>query len=280
MSGRCAATASRVSLNRVTSNSACVSAMISCPAKIVCNARPSCPPAPAISIFIRLFLNREWGVGSGSRILSPLPTPHLFLFKPRQDVHQLPQRFRRHIFLRQDRRVNLFERPIDLQVGVVPLHADLALRVVKIVAFVYDLRGLAGDAEAVSEPRRDVNLAEVFSRQPDADPLPEVWRAAPNVDRHVVDLALDHANQFALRPAKLRVQPAYRASLRPRMVVLDEDRVNPALLILTPVIGFEEEASLVAEDLRLDDDHTGNVRGNEFHHVCAPCSNILSKYLP
>src|SRR5262249_23627593 len=49
-----------------------------------------------------------------------------FLFKPRQDVHQLPQRFRRNIFLRQDRGMDLFERPIDLQVGVVPHHADLA----------------------------------------------------------------------------------------------------------------------------------------------------------
>src|SRR5215475_5651373 len=203
-----------------------------------------------------------------------------FIFKPRQDVHQLPQRFRRHIFLRQDRGVNLFERPIDLQVRVVPLNADLALRVVKIVAFVYDLRDLTGHAESVREPGRDVNLSEVFSRQPDADPLPEVWRAAPNVDRHVVDLALDHANQFGLRSTNLRVQPAYRVALRPRMVVLDEDRVNPALLILPTVIGFEEKASLVAEDLRLDNDHTGNVRGNEFHRACAPCSNILSKYLP
>src|SRR5262245_18018339 len=172
-SGRCAVTASRVSFNRVTSNRACVSAMISCPAKTVCNARPSCPPAPVISIFIRLPPEHgEWGVGSGEwgiNLLfptprSPFPTPLLPLFKPRQNVHQLPQRFRRHIFLRQDRRMDLFERPIDLQVGVVPLHADLALRVVKIVAFVHDLRDFTGHAEAVSEPGRDVNLAEVFSR--------------------------------------------------------------------------------------------------------------------
>src|SRR5262249_60434067 len=103
--------------------------------------------------------------------------------------------------------MDLFERPIDLQVGVVPLNADLALRVVKIGAFVYDLRDLAGHAEAVSESGRDVNLPEVFSRQPDADPLPEVGRAAPNVDRHVVGLALDHANQLALRAPDLRGQP-------------------------------------------------------------------------
>src|SRR5262245_47749093 len=173
--------------------------------------------------------------------------------------------------------MDLFKRPVDLQVGVIPLNADLALLVIKIAAFVHDLRDLAGHAEPMSESGRDVNLPEVFSRQPDADPLPEMRRTAPNVDRHVVDLALDHVDQFALRSPNLRVQPADRAALRPRMVVLDEDRVNPALAILPLVIGLEEKTSLVAEDLRLDDDHSGNVRGNELHRALASCSNILSK---
>src|SRR5262245_28523095 len=121
--------------------------MTSCPVKTVCSARPSCPPAPAINTFIRLPLATEWGVGSGDQVSnffaphSPFPTPDFScLFKPWQNVHQLPQWFRHDIFLRQDRRMDLVERPIDLQVGVVPLHADLALRVVKISAFVHDLR--------------------------------------------------------------------------------------------------------------------------------------------
>src|SRR5262245_41032177 len=104
--------------------------------------------------------------------------------------------------------------------------------------------------------------------------------AATDVDRHVEDLAFDHADQFALRAPNLRVKATDRAPLRLRMVVLDEDRVNPALLILPLVIGLEEKASLVAEDLRLDDNHSGNVRGNELHRACASCPNILSKYLP
>src|SRR5262245_14379504 len=107
-----------------------------------------------------------------------------------------------------------------------------------------------------------------------------MMRAAPDVDRHVVDLTLDHANQFALRSPNLRVQPAYRAALRPRMVVLDEDRVNPALVIFPLLIGLEEKPSLVAENLRLDDHHSGNVRGYELHRACAPCSNIFNKYFP
>src|SRR5262245_38600683 len=176
--------------------------------------------------------------------------------------------------------MNLFERPVDLQVGIVPLHADLALRIVKIGAFVLDLGDVAGHAKAVSESRRDVDLPKVFSRQPDADPLSEMRRAASNINRNVVDLAFDHPNQFTLRPPDLRVQPADRAALRTRMVVLHEDHINPAFVILPLVIGLEEKTALVAEDLRFDDDHAGNVRRDELHCGGASCSNILSKYLP
>src|SRR5262245_5478265 len=176
--------------------------------------------------------------------------------------------------------MNLVERPVDLQVGIVPLHTDLALRVIKIGALVLDLSDLTGHRKAVNESGRDVDLPKVFGRQPDADPLPEMRGAAPNIYRDVENLAFDYANQFALREPNLSVQPADRAALRPRMVVLHEDRINPAFMIFPLVIGLEEKTTLVAEDLRFDDDHAGYVRRNKLHRGGASCSNILSKYLP
>jgi|SRR5215510_15071792 len=75
-------------------------------------------------------------------------------------------------------------------------------------AFVHDLCDFASHAKSVGDAGRDVNLLEVFGREPDADQLPKARRASPNVDCHVVDLAFDHANQFSLRPSNLRMQTA------------------------------------------------------------------------
>src|SRR5262245_42051448 len=220
--------AARASSIRVMSNCAWVSAMTSFPVKTVCNARPSCPPAPTINTFIPIPLqsgrrgehgtNGNNGTDGRSRdfsVCSVISVRSVFstIFKPGQNVHQLSQRLRHDVFLRQDRRVNLFEGPVDLQVGVIPLHADLALRVVKVGAFVLNLRDLGGHAKAVSESGRYVDLPEVVSRQPNADPLPEVGRAAADVDRDVVDLPFDDANQFALRAPNLRVKPTNRTAL-------------------------------------------------------------------
>ncbi len=110
--------------------------------------------------------------------------------------------------------MNLFERPVDLKIGIVPLHADLALRIVKIRALVFDLSDLARHTKTMSEFRRNVNLPEIFSRQPDADPLPEMLRAAANIDRNIIDFAFDHPNQFPLRAPDLRMQASYSAALR------------------------------------------------------------------
>src|SRR5262245_8356223 len=168
--------------------------------------------------------------------------------------------------------MNLFERPVDLQIRIVPLHADLALRIIKIGTFVFDLSDLAGHTKTVSESRRDEDLPEVFGRQPDADPLPEMRRTASNINCNVVDLAFDHPNQFALRAPNLGVQPADRSPLRPRMIVLHEDRINPSFVVLPLVICLEEKTALIAEDLRFDDDHAGYVCRNELHRGATSCS--------
>src|SRR6185295_1259542 len=104
----------------------------------------------------------------------------------------------------------LADRPGDRQPRIVPGDPDLARRVVKIGAFVLDLGDRADDAEAVGEPGRYVALPEVFRRERDRDPPPEHRGAAPDVHGNVVHLALDDANQLALRPADLQVQPAER----------------------------------------------------------------------
>src|SRR5471030_2883690 len=109
------------------------------------------------------------------------------------------------------RKDRLAHRPRDADRGVVPRHADLTLGIVNVRAFVLDLRDRADDAEPVGESGRHVALLEILRRQRHGHPAAEGRRSAPDIDRHVEDLAFDDAYQFALWTVELQMQTPERA---------------------------------------------------------------------
>ena len=78
------------------------------------------------------------------------------------------------------------------------------------------------DAETVREADRHEQLAVVLVAQLERLVLAVGGGVAAQVDRHVVDRAARRAHQLRLAGLELEVEGADRASLRARVVVLDE----------------------------------------------------------
>src|SRR5438105_2037204 len=77
------------------------------------------------------------------------------------------------------------------------------------------------------------------------------WPLRP-VNRHVVELTREHADQLALRPADLVVQAADGVLHRARAVFLDEARVDAGRLAKRAlVVALIGDAAGVLVDLRL-----------------------------
>ena len=137
---------------------------------------------------------------------------------------------------------------------VVPGDADLASGIVQVGCTCIP-PGATGrqDTEAVRKPGRHMHC-RTFSASRHPDPPPEAWRATPDVHADVVDLTLDDADKFPLRPPDLQVQPPERPRNRARMIVLDERPLDAVLAVAGGVIGLHEEPAAVGEHLRLDDE--------------------------
>src|SRR5205814_43652 len=116
---------------------------------------------------------------------------------------QLGEGRERGVLLREQR---VADGPGDADARIVPAEADLVGAVVEVGALVDDLGRLAQHAEAVGETGRDEHLAEVVAGELRAGPLAEGGRARADVDRDVENLALQRADQLALRLSDLRVQ--------------------------------------------------------------------------
>ena len=173
------------------------------------------------------------------------------------------------------------DRPGDADGGVVPGHRQLVVAVVEVGALVLDVHALADDAEAVGEAGRDPELAEVLAGEGEADPAAERGRAAADVHRHVEHLALDRPHELALGLPVLRVQAPQGPPGRVRVVVLDEGPGDSALRVLSLVVGLEEEAAGVLEDVRLDQDHAGQVGREELHRgAFQPRPSRSRRYAP
>jgi hypothetical protein len=164
------------------------------------------------------------------------------------------------------------KRPVDRQLRIVPGDHALALRGVDVGHLVDDL-GVAGQRqEPVREAFRDPELAPVGLGQLHAHPLPAGGRAGAQVDRHVPGRAAHDADQLALGVRDgLVVQPAQHAGPGARVVVLHEGRRRRQAqgrqrgLEAGLVERFHEPASLVVEDLRLDDHDGADPRGHQAH---------------
>ncbi len=81
-------------------------------------------------------------------------------------------------------------------------------------------------------------------------------RAGADVDGHVEDRPADHAHKLVLGEGRaLEMQAAHRAALPgKRVVVLHELGVEARLGQALAVVGLGEEAAVVAELLRLDEE--------------------------
>src|SRR5207245_9875925 len=86
-------------------------------------------------------------------------------------------------------------------------------------------------------------------------PPTKIRRAAADVRRDIEDLAGDDADELALRPADLIMQPAQHAPPRARVIVLDEARADSRALELPLVPALIEEPARVAENAGLDEQH-------------------------
>ena len=141
--------------------------------------------------------------------------------------------------------------------GVVPADAGVGLGVVQRGALVGEGGEFGQHAEAVRETFRHPEMALVLGGQHHADPVAEGRRAATDVHRHVVDLALEHADQLALRIRPLVMQAAQHAPGRARDVGLHEAAIDAGFAVLRLVVAFVEEAARIAEHLRFDDHGAG-----------------------
>jgi hypothetical protein len=142
----------------------------------------------------------------------------------------------------------------------------LGLRVVVVGGLVEDLGHVGEHEESVGEALGDPELPLVLGGQHVALPLPERGRAAPQVHRHVEDLALDDANQLPLWKRQLVVKAAQHPARRPAVVVLHEGHGAGERLRERPlVVALEEEAAGVAEHLRLDDHDVRDPGGGDLH---------------
>src|SRR6202012_437200 len=85
------------------------------------------------------------------------------------------------------------------------------------------------------------------------------------IHHHIVDAALGHPHQLALRVLHLKMQTAQGPLLRVTMVVLHEARVDASAREFLNLPGFHEKPASIAEYLRLDELHILQRRVDEFH---------------
>lgn len=105
-----------------------------------------------------------------------------------------------------------------------------------------------------------------------ADPLTKGWRTAPDIDRDIKDLALDHPDQLGLGLLDLPVQPAENPGSRAAMVVLHEAMRDAKAREGPFVIGFAEEAPVVTMDDWLKEADAWQGEIDAFHVRCAGSS--------
>ena len=147
------------------------------------------------------------------------------------------------------------QRPLHGDVGVAEGDAALDLGGVVARLLVEDVGDLRHHAEPVREADGNVEDAHVLVAELHALPLAVGRRPDAQVDRHVEDRAAAAAHELGGAVADRVMQAAHHAAGGSRVVVLHEVLGDAELL--GQDVGAErlgEEAPLVAEDLRLDQD--------------------------
>jgi len=175
------------------------------------------------------------------------------------------------------------ELPVDPQVGVVPGDRSFGLGRVEVIAFVLEDGLVAQYGKTVCESARYEELAVILGGQFDGDVFAERGRSAPYIDGDVQNPTLNDPYQFGLGCGPLlEMEPAQHAPAGFGFVVLHEAYGPDGLVELLLGVAFEEIAAVVAEDLRLDNNHVLDRGGNDFHYFCSRFNSsiTLSRYCP
>src|SRR5438034_2927978 len=98
-----------------------------------------------------------------------------------------------------------------MEFRIVPEDTALVLRRVEIRRLVEHFGEFTQNAEPVREPYRDPEQFVRFGAQANAFPPAQPGRAAPDIHRHIENLAGDDTNELALRLMDLVMQPAQYA---------------------------------------------------------------------
>jgi hypothetical protein len=105
-----------------------------------------------------------------------------------------------------------FQRPGDVEGRIVPEDGTFASRIIEISGLVKNFGGIREDEEAVGKAFRDPQELELiswrFALQVKSGPLSEVRGVAAQIDGDIPDMAGEYADELALRPGVLVMQPA------------------------------------------------------------------------
>jgi hypothetical protein len=122
--------------------------------------------------------------------------------------------------------IELIERPLNADLGIVPEHTAIAGRIIAASRFVEHLSGFGENEESVGEALWDPEEFELTLGIPrlkiEAGPAPEVGRVAAKIYGDVPDVPGEDPNEFALRVAKLVVKAPKDTADRKRLIVLCE----------------------------------------------------------
>ena len=119
---------------------------------------------------------------------------------------------------------------------------------------------------------RDIEHLLVVLGEGDAHPLAKGSAVGTAVHGYIIHLTLGHAHQLALGMVLLEVQPAQHAPGGAALVVLHEFLVDASLCELVLLVGLHKIAAVIAEHLRLNDHHAGDLglRKNKLAHDIVP----------
>ena len=105
----------------------------------------------------------------------------------------------------------------------------------------------------------------IFAGKIDGAPALKTHRTATQVDEYIEHFPADNTHQFALRFFDLIMQTAQHATLRKRMVVLNELVRNANVAECLLVVTLQKEPTVVGEYFRLDNQSSGKRSFENIH---------------
>src|SRR5947209_8154260 len=99
---------------------------------------------------------------------------------------------------------------------------------VKVGAAIQEIRRLAENHKPMGEAGRNPQHVPILGRQSHPDPPAESGRAAPDINRNVINRSGYDTDEFPLRLLDLIVQAAQSMPSRATVIVLDEPGIDTA----------------------------------------------------